>query len=146
MNRGRISAELADQIKQMWEAGVPASHIGARVGRTRDSVLGLIRKLRKSGVAIERVTVRPPKKQTAQIINFPIQNLKKDRGAPKSIGEGVRMADLKLFSCRYIEGETRGYRTIFCGQRTVQGSSYCEEHAQICYRPAPKSKPTSRPK
>lgn len=146
MSRNRIPAELAEQIKEMWEAGLPASHIGAKIGKTRDSVLGLIRKMRKSGVAIERITKTFPLRQTAQIIIFPSKELGKNQTPLKNSKGGVRMADLRLLSCRYIDGEAMGYETIFCGKVTVQGSTYCEEHRRICYRPDPKSKRSSRPK
>jgi hypothetical protein len=45
-------------------------------------------------------------------------------------------------TCQYPIGEPGHPDFHFCGNPTHAGRSYCYEHWLVCYRPAPKPRPT----
>lgn len=55
--------------------------------------------------------------------------------APKSLE--ISHNDLDAHHCRFIAGDPRDPKVTFCGHRIVLGA-YCEYHANLCYRAAPK--------
>jgi hypothetical protein len=38
--------------------------------------------------------------------------------------------------CRYIPGEPAGENTLYCGEPTAPGKSYCATHCAVIYRKA----------
>lgn len=40
-----------------------------------------------------------------------------------------------ISQCRWIDGETHGTATVYCGAKTNPGSSYCPEHRERCWAP-----------
>jgi hypothetical protein len=41
--------------------------------------------------------------------------------------------DLTVRSCRFIPGDPDGVRTLYCGDPTVSGKSYCPHHLALCW-------------
>jgi hypothetical protein len=58
-----------------------------------------------------------------------------DVAADEPIEEGITLADLKLFSCRWPTGNPNDLTTFrYCGEAAPCGSSYCKRHARLAYR------------
>lgn len=55
--------------------------------------------------------------------------------APKSLN--IQHNELDAHHCRFIAGDSRHSEVTFCGHSIVLGA-YCEYHANLCYRAAPK--------
>lgn len=45
--------------------------------------------------------------------------------------------------CRFIDGDTAGTATIYCGNETRSGRSYCDHHHAKCHDPARPAAPVS---
>jgi len=43
----------------------------------------------------------------------------------------IRLADAASCHCRYIDGETAGLNTMFCGMPTAAGKSWCGFHVEV---------------
>lgn len=147
-----LTEDIKARIKEMWETGMTASQIGAAVGKTKNSVISYVRRLRKNGVAIEHPVIpqarkeRPPPKPQAKIIPFPKNNWSETDDEEEVGAEIVSMHDLRLFMCRFVADSPNGYNTAFCGKRTNGFSSYCERHRKVCYRPPARPKKISSSK
>lgn len=132
MAEATIPDEVRDEIARMWQEGISAALIGARLKRSRNSVIGVIDRLRKSGANLIHPSVPREKKHKSIAALFSSSNLPED---------GVPMEYLRLSMCRFIIGEARGIETRYCGKKREENCSYCKEHKLICYKPAPKLKP-----
>ena len=123
-----------DILKEMHAAGATALEIAIKLGRTRNSVIGFIH---RAGLA------RPkPVKQPAQ----PKQPKPKAKPKPLFIKPIIeidipKQTTLFVFTskrqCKYIEGEANGIDTRVCGNRTIEGTSWCFEHHALVYTKPP---------
>jgi len=125
-----------EAIGSMWQENkLTASQIANEFGITKGAVMGVIYRLRASGLDLDR---RSDKKKPVVYQTF------KSEPAPPNIG--VTIMDLTSRSCRYILGDTDGENTIYCGD-PIDGRSLCAKHRKLCYYYAkpPATKPASAP-
>ena len=55
--------------------------------------------------------------------------------APKRVrSSGIRLDELRYYSCRYIISEGAALSVRYCGHDRKRGS-YCTLHAELCYLP-----------
>lgn len=86
-----------------------------------------------------RPDTRPasPLKISRQIAPRPVVEIPAVIEAPAPVEHqpgNLKILDLGLRDCRWIEGEVRGPDTIYCGLPAARGS-YCAHHAAIAYVP-----------
>lgn len=104
----RVSALIA-----LWNEGLSTSEIGNRLNVTKNAVVGKVHRLGlpKRGSPIKQ------KPKPAEIID---------------------LASLRPGMCSWPEGEPGTDEFHFCGEKTVDGKPYCQEHCQRAYVKNPK--------
>ena len=143
---------VEEKILNLWTLGYSTSKIAAEIGRSKNSVCGLIFRMRERGISI------PPKKSTREVVVLEKPAAPRVRSAPmtgrhlvskkrKTFPElakytkgsakdslNIRFWKLKNNSCRYVVNDGRPETFIFCGAPKERGA-YCAEHAAICFMP-----------
>jgi len=146
-----ITADQKDKIIEMWEQGMSGSKIGDNLNLTRNSVIGFVNRLKRSGHVFKRDEKDQHKKRVIEerkireekfaqknkeiISTTPPKNIPVEKipVLPTRLG-GIELVDLKRTSCRFIiSGEDPVTR--YCGDEQNRGA-YCEYHYKICYYPA----------
>ena len=128
-----------EALSRMWlEEGLSASQIGARLGTSRNSVIGKVHRL---NLRLRPAEVRK-RKTEALFGNYILNTIKPPRHFPEVFapsGSRCAIEDLEAFDrrCRYPHGDAAPY--TFCGGVSVPGSSYCLSHLQACYTQPPKA-------
>jgi hypothetical protein len=132
-----------EEIRKLWQEGISGASIARQLGMTRNSVLGIVYRLRKLGFQLEeraamKAPSEPKPKPVAKAAEPPrakevvAQIVWPER--PKENISGVGILALRMSSCRYIvedgDTETRKY----CNEKKVRGS-YCQKHYDICHVP-----------
>lgn len=140
-----------DRILELWAEGKTTRIIGEEVGVTKNSVCGLLKRLRDKGHPVPQ---RIYKFEAKKPVNKKIAQLKKvtrlkaipkkpePKGTPVAvvppppkrkvnIGK-VKFIDLQPDSCRYIVSGKRAEEFLFCGAPKTR-RAYCDEHAKLCY-------------
>jgi hypothetical protein len=143
----RNDDDLKQKVIDLHKQGLSASLIGARIGRTRSAVCGIIFRLREHGVAIGAPAAKTRKQRTARAAAmakrlFNAGQLDRKPRAPK-VGPiplpreddlaRVTFADLERHHCRFICCAEAGKSVqagekLYCGLQIVPGTSYCEGH------------------
>ncbi len=105
--------ERIELLKQLWAQGLSAAVIGAQLEITRNAVIGKARRLDLPNRAAVRVIKKKPREYVPPR-KLPLTNL------------GNR-------ECRWPIGDPRHDDFAFCGNETVTGRSYCEQHCAVAY-------------
>jgi len=143
---------VEDRIFAIEESkrGATAAAIAQRLGRTRNSVIGMLFRARGKQ-AFTRVNVMSavsrPKKvapkavpRLGKIIRSPIEpetGIDFAMASPLKEREGsyVKLIYRRAgFECSYVIGETQGKDTICCGESVVGFGSWCQTHRDIVFR------------
>lgn len=129
-------------VRQMWDEGKTASQIGAVVGRTRNSVISLVRRA-KLPFRVKKVKVRAapkPKPRPAPRVVLPV--VKKDSVVKEVLPppEGVSLMELKRDTCRWPTGDG-----IYCGGVAQGRRSYCDAHHALGHQATRQRNPPTRP-
>lgn len=100
--------------------GLPYSHVAERLGRSRNSCIGMGR----------RMGITPPNK-TAAPAPAPPPKPKKPRFIPC---DGLPLVDLDAGDCRYPIGQDDKGRHLFCGAATGSTArAWCAQHHHVVY-------------
>lgn len=131
--------DIETKILELWNQGISTSKIGAEIGRTKNSICGLIWRMRRRGLIV-------PERQKFKSLNVVRvkQNKKHEifNEFNKSIVpefQKIKFWSLKPNSCRYVINDGKPEQFIFCGN-PKQYKSYCLYHANICYIPNERKK------
>lgn len=149
-----MTSEQVEAAAKMLGEGLTYSQIGARLGLTRNTVIG---KMARVGLATltknrpsrggrghrsaapslpalpETRRVEPPRRCDAPAVTkAPPPPARARIAAP--VGR-VTLMELGPESCRYGHGDPRAADFRFCGKRAANGP-FCGYHAQLCYEPA----------
>ena len=133
--------ENIEALKKLWAEGYSASQISARIGGTRNSVIG---KVHRMGLA-SRVTHNRVSRTSATKLHAEAHRRRANRAAriersrpptdtqdmPPIVfedGPGVALLDLEPHHCRWPLGELMRRSTEFCGHDHQPGSPYCAFH------------------
>lgn len=134
---------------EMACAGNTAREIAAILGRTKNSVIGV---LHRSGFvwgtrgkpAVRKVKEAPDRKKAR--VRGPLGRFTRRKDelpvAPTFVpaeqpqNEGVIFLDLRTEHCRAIYGDPNGAQTIYCGAQKTPQSPYCLHHQLKYYRKA----------
>lgn len=129
MARKLISEETRQRVLELWNSGLTGGEIGKELGITKNSVVGIIDRLRRKGFFVKsrgegtfkvkkpRPLVIPPIKETSSVIGTPTDIL-----------------GLRFRSCRFIVEEGDAKTTRYCNHR-IYKQSFCKHHYGLCYVP-----------
>jgi GcrA cell cycle regulator len=122
-------------LKAWWpDHSLSCSHIADRLGTTKNAVIGKARRLSLPYRLPERAgRGRLPSDEPPRALfksHAPIKPWKQSPRGPKRL---THWDDLTFRSCRFIPGDPDGAQTLFCGDPTVTGKSYCPHHLALCW-------------
>jgi hypothetical protein len=130
--------ERKEIVKSLWEDGLTGSEIAAKIGATRNSVLGLIARLRKIDPSVKpRGRWMPQGKKPTPPVVKPKNPVAIKAQKQKDPDSQIGILSLKIFSCRYIVKDGDIYTRRYCG-KNIDRSSYCADHYKLCYVPIKK--------
>lgn len=115
-------------LKALFYSGLSFALIGKRMGKTRNQVMGKIKRLKleraETRLAVRSKQQRRPKKApTLQAVALTVTPM---------VTHGVAFLDLTPACCRFVIGEdAKGFR--FCTETKRTASPYCEAHHRRCY-------------
>lgn len=123
-----MTEEVKSKIRIMWGENKTSSQIAEEIGISRNSVIGAVYRMRKSGENIsERGLKRPGAKYKKR---KPLTNRE---AAPKIYTDGrVGILGLGFRTCRFIVEEGDYISTKYCNKGTVN-NTYCKHHYEVCY-------------
>ena len=125
----KMTEEKRQQIAAMWQEGIAASKIGDKIGASRNSVIGVVHRLRASGVDLSRHSEnRIIKKKIKKVEPVILKRTVVD------LPESITLLELKYMSCRYIISEEAAATVLYCGKH-IDKASYCKDHYKLCYHP-----------
>jgi GcrA cell cycle regulator len=131
-------------LKKMWVEGKTAAEIAKELGDvTRNAVIGKAHRLKLSNrVSPIQQNKKPAVKQAPRAASevVPAEKrtkiiLEKDKNR-----KTVSLLDLNARMCRWPIGDPRDENFGFCGDRSVEGFPYCEDHAKAAYQAAGRSR------
>jgi len=154
-------------LRQLWGEGYSASRIAAMIGEgiTRSAVLGKVHRLHLNGRTPSHLTPEEKARRRVEYvaghreqINLRARQRSWARGVvpvamkqqPPKLSETLpdapepdracscTLLELTHQRCRYVLGEPNGANTLYCGQRTVEGQSYCPFHYRKTHGHDPK--------
>ena len=136
--RSKHTQETKDKILQLWNANMSAQRIADRFGITKNTVIAMIRTMRKKGLHVRTEAApnknpykRPrssvkKKKEPRQVTVYSAPfNFRSPNRAMKSKERWVPLLHLDDNTCRFTKDGK-----LFCNA-TSGKNSYCEEHAPI---------------
>lgn len=129
MARKLISEETRQRVRELWNNGLTGSEIGKEIGITKNSVVGIIDRLRRKGffVRIRGEGMFKVKKPRPLVI-------KPSKETPSVLGTPTDILGLKFRSCRFIVEEGDAKTTKYCNNR-IYKQSFCKHHHGLCYVP-----------
>lgn len=150
--------DRVEVLKKLWADGLSASQIAKQLGGvTRNAVIGKVHRLGLSGRATtsRMKSIRPRKRATTSrraprlrygagaatgAKTFAIED--GDPGYVSTVEELVipleeraYIMDLNEHTCRWPIGDPQHEDFHYCGKGKVEGTPYCEHHAQVAFQP-----------
>ncbi|PCJ99516.1 MAG: gcrA cell cycle regulator family protein [Zetaproteobacteria bacterium] len=141
-------------LKKLWGDGHTAAEIAKKLGGvTRNAVIGKAHRLKLSNrVSPIQQNKKPANKNTQR--KAPVEKVKvvaasstvktvsasSGKDSPASSGALYSLLDLKPRMCRWPSGDPREEGFGFCGETSISGIPYCEEHAKIAYQAATRNR------
>jgi hypothetical protein len=134
---------IKTEIIKMWNDGYTSGDIAWTMKVTRNSVMGIVHRANKSGLAVKKDPYHPPKPRIVKNAKPPVVAKPKTVAKPKAIKKVVKpkvkvdpkhktLMELKPNDCRWVMGD--GY---FCGEYSKSTiRPWCEQHHKIVYVPS----------
>jgi len=150
MTRGKEwTPDMRERLKKLWAEGLTAKAAGQKLGVTRSSILGMVRRM-----DLTRLTGRPKfggksggrvkgsiskKKQATRVLVPPkvrreINRKVIDLPAMPLVSKRLNVLDLGPLTCKWPTAG-HGEHTEFCGHTRESGRPYCRAHIAVAYRP-----------
>jgi GcrA cell cycle regulator len=131
------TARELDKLRALAKTGQSFQQIGDILGYSRNACIG---KARREKIAKAPTDLSPrPKvfiKPAARPFRMIIRAIKPPPPDVKALDMPlVTMMQLTSNNCRYPFGEDEDM--LFCGKPRHRGRPYCQEHAEVCYKPMP---------
>lgn len=124
--------ELIEQIKYFAGLGHSASQVATKIGlgASRNAVVGVAHrnsiKFHGIGGGANRKPIAPRKLECKIVLA--------KAAAPEPPREGMlTLEELLADSCRWPNGDPRQEDFRYCGQKHVEGYSYCPKHCKISF-------------
>lgn len=146
------TSEKVQEIRELASEGLSARQIGDKVGRTRNSIIG---KLRRMGIPLLNSKGPMPRRRSTMIKpKNTVNALKRQRNrrpptvwnrpvaaeiVPVNGGAGVTLLELGRDECHSVVGSTRPATGLphYCGLPTWNETAYCVDHYAMFHRPTP---------
>lgn len=145
MPAARWTKDDEQEMRGLLDQGLSFAETAVAMGRTKGSCIGRAHRLgwltsREATVIDAKRARKPPPKPTAVVIQFPQQKTAARYELPEAsttaYGQPKSIIGLKEHHCRYpVHVSERSGRQLFCAAEKRPGSSYCEGHHQLCWRP-----------
>jgi GcrA cell cycle regulator len=142
--RGGWTDARVAKLTELWREGLSASMVAARLGVSRNAIIGKVHRLglSKSG---EHDLARPkpvrPTRPKAPRRLARAHPKPAPRPTPQVLVASIdlpglvdRLEDLGAHACHFPVGDPQAADFAFCGRLRSQGP-YCEDHRQIAYQP-----------
>ena len=129
-----MSDALNKRIIQLVETGAPYAEIGERLGLSKNSISGRVKRMKDRGVVIQFPIRKkePPKPVAKKVVTAKV----KPEIQPittSDYGGGVTLVDIPPNGCKYPTGYDNGEH-LFCGEpRRDVMTAYCSHHHQIVW-------------
>jgi GcrA cell cycle regulator len=120
--------ETEKKIIGMWSDGLSASQIGVNLNVTKNTISGILARLRAKGVDLGR----PPVMKKVEVRPLPPSPPATSEPSPAQ-GE-MTLMQLTATTCRWPYGDARKGGVTYCGMKT-KGDVYCTEHCLRAYAP-----------
>jgi len=136
-------------LKNLWLSGLSAGQIAAKMGLTKNAVLGKVHRLdfprrgnpvQFTNARTSRVKRNPSEsisglRSTSHLIDVPVSN-RLEAFSTKAVLP-IRKHDAVVYTpvkgCQFPHGEPGARSFRFCDKAPKPGKVYCSEHASICY-------------
>lgn len=143
------AAEI-DILRRLAAQGMSSTQIGARLGKTRNSIIS---KSQREGIPLLWGLNRPkkptgPRKPKMSVMTGlptnpdrkPPQPLPRASAtdADKAFGKPVTIMELTADTCRWPIGDPHEPDFVYCGAQPVEGCSYCARHQALAESPRSK--------
>lgn len=142
--------DRVDVLKKLWGDGHTAAEIAKKLGGvTRNAVIGKAHRLKLSNrISPIQQNKKPANKNVARkkIIEKAPAPIAKSPAIvaekqPVITSENLHsLMDLKPRMCRWPSGDPKEENFGFCGDETISGIPYCEEHAKLAYQAATRNR------
>lgn len=139
--RGTWTAERLERLKSCFDAGLSCAEIAARIGVTRNAVIGKISRLnlsrlkrapaaqpQRKGIARSRRPRFPSQRRILMAIRPAAEEL------PVDSGQRCSLLELGEGKCRWPISDPGAADFCFCGNQPIDGLPYCAGHARMAYR------------
>lgn len=127
MSRTLISEETKQRVQELWNKGMSGGEIGKELGITKNSVIGIIDRLRRKGFFVRvRGEGTFKVKKPRPLVKKPVKKV------PSEIGTPTDILGLTYRSCRFIVEDGTAVTTRYCNSR-VHDKSFCKHHYDLCY-------------
>ena len=134
------SADHIRVLREMFHEGRHGSEIASELGRSRDSVIGKLRRLGLKRGKSQPVKRKETRFSLASTVNPTDNGSRRAPYVPKADEEQPErlscLFDLEANSCRWPFGDPRQPDFGFCGADRKPGSSYCRTHHAVAYKQA----------
>ena len=138
-------------LKKLWGDGHTAAEIAKKLGGvTRNAVIGKAHRLKLSNrVSPIQQNKKPANKNVERKVVGKIKVASSVAKAPTPpviqaeptiSGKLYSLLELKPRQCRWPSGDPKEEAFGFCGEKTISGIPYCEEHAKVAYQAATRNR------
>lgn len=145
--------ERQKEILKLWNLGKSGPAIAAKLHITRNSVMGVLSRLRVRGFVDYRLKPLPREHKTifrkrpekklpppppakpapTDILGKSVNEFMiKAVTPPKKAGKSVTFAQLRRGMCKYPTSGDKASEYLFCGEPAIPTMSYCVKHMQVC--------------
>jgi len=124
-------------LTKLWGEGKTAAEIASALGGvTRNAVIGKAHRLKLSNrISPIQQNKKPPSSPKVERKTEP-KPIKVDKGEK----QGIALTDLGVDMCRWPYGDPKDEDFGFCGDESISGIPYCEEHAKAAYQAASRNR------
>lgn len=150
------TVEMVEELKHRWDAAETCAAIGVAMGVTRNAVIGKVHRL---GLPLRGLTQAELLKRELNRQKRKASQLAQQRDRRRARGEkqmqdlppapepflgslNISFVDIRDYSskapnqCRFIAADAAGLDTLYCGNETLPGESYCGHCREFLhYRP-----------
>ena len=132
-----------EKLITLWQEGNSAAAIGAIFGKTKNSIIGHLHRMklppREKAPIVRAERKKPNKKNSESHIVHRVMRGRIKPTLPNELppppGLNIKIHQLRDRHCRSIVGSDEHARPIYCGLHIKDGSSWCDYHHAVYTMP-----------